>query len=57
MDEHWAPARDDDRTVDLSDDGVGLLPEQTFDDTDRGWGERPSSNDERLVAERPPHWD
>jgi hypothetical protein len=34
-----------------------VLPEQTRDDTDEGWGEHPSSNDERLLADRPPHWD
>lgn len=47
---------DDDRTVDLSEDFV-VLPEQTSDDTDRGWGERASGNDDWLLAERPPHWD
>lgn len=46
---------DGDRTVDLSDDYAGL-PTQTTDDTDRGWGELPASNDDRLLAERPPHW-
>lgn len=50
-------AADDDRTVDLVDDDFVVLPEQTFDDTDRGWGERPTSNDDWLLAERPPHWD
>ncbi|WP_320065703.1 hypothetical protein [Micromonospora sp. RTGN7] len=48
-------ARDDDRAVDLSDDFV-VLPEQTADDTDRGWGERSGGNDDWLLAERPPHW-
>lgn len=47
---------DDDRTVDLSDDFV-VLPEQTADDTDRGWGEPAGGNDDWLLAERPPHWD
>lgn len=47
---------DDDRTVDLSDDFV-VLPEQTTDDTDHGWGERSSDNDDWLLAQRPPHWD
>ncbi|MEV1287176.1 hypothetical protein [Micromonospora sp. NPDC049679] len=58
MDGDRAPgaAGDDDRTVDLSHDGLGLLPEQSSDDTDRGWGESPSSNDDRLLADRPPHW-
>lgn len=47
----------DDRVVDLDDDRAPVLAEQTRDDTDSGWGERPESNDERLLAERPPHWD
>ncbi|MGC4819552.1 hypothetical protein [Micromonospora sp. DT63] len=47
---------DDDRTVDLSDDFV-VLPEQTSDDTDQGWGERSSGNDDWLLSQRPPHWD
>lgn len=42
--------------VELEED-TPLLPEQTTDDTDRGWGERDRSNDERLLDERPPHWD
>jgi hypothetical protein len=36
-----------------------LLPEQTTDDTDRGWGEQPDDaedDDERLIREKPPHW-
>lgn len=49
-------ARGDDRLVDLTDD-YRVLPDQTVDDTDRGWGERAVSNDDRLLAERPPHWD
>ncbi|MEH1054894.1 hypothetical protein AB0F73_23145 [Micromonospora purpureochromogenes] len=48
--------RDDDRAVDLSEDFV-VLPEQTVDDTDHGWGERIGGNDDWLLAERPPHWD
>jgi hypothetical protein len=47
---------DGERTVDLADDDFVLLPEQSVDDTDRGWGERLGSNDERLLADRPPHW-
>jgi hypothetical protein len=46
---------EDDREVDLSDEGP-LLAEQTRDDTDRGWGERSGSNDDRLLDDRPPHW-
>jgi hypothetical protein len=49
-------ARDADREVLLTDELI-ILPDQTVDDTDAGWGERPSYNDERLMAERPPHWD
>lgn len=47
---------DDDRAVDLSED-FKVLPEQTSDDTDSGWGERSGGNDDWLLAERPPHWD
>jgi hypothetical protein len=49
---------DDERPVsdvDLTDDLV-ILPDQTVDDTDAGWAERPSSNDDRLLEDRPPHW-
>lgn len=39
-----------------------LLPEQTGDDTDAGWGEPVDAGDvcgrdAWLLAERPPHWD
>jgi hypothetical protein len=51
---------DDDRIVEFDDD-LPVLPEQTVDDTPAGWGERPASrdrsNDQRLLDERPPHWD
>jgi hypothetical protein len=42
-----------------SDEERDVLPEQTRDDTDEGWGERAdaNSNDERLLEDRPPHWD
>ena len=35
-----------------------VLPEQTTDDTDRGWGEAADEvdDDERLLREKPPHW-
>lgn len=36
-----------------------VLPEQTSDDTDRGWGDHEddeASDDERLIREKPPHW-
>ncbi|HEX6468047.1 MAG TPA: hypothetical protein VF069_03055 [Streptosporangiaceae bacterium] len=45
---------DDDRYVDLSDD-LDVLPDQTSDDTDVGWGERPA-DDDTARYERPPHW-
>ncbi|AVT30118.1 hypothetical protein C6361_12100 [Plantactinospora sp. BC1] len=47
--------RDDERPVRSTGDRR-MPPEQSVDDTDRGWGERPDSNDERLLADRPPHW-
>ncbi|WP_345634198.1 hypothetical protein [Rugosimonospora acidiphila] len=47
---------DGEREVDL-EDGEPMLPEQTRDDTDRGWGEHHESNDDRLLEDRPPHWD
>jgi len=58
----WWLVDDGDRLVELSDDGAWLdddpvLPETTRDDTDAGWGERTRDNDDRLLAERPPHWD
>ena len=35
-----------------------LLPVQSQEDTDVGWGEQPRpEDDERLQRERPPHWD
>ncbi|GGL27489.1 hypothetical protein [Planomonospora parontospora] len=49
---------DDLRPVDLSEDGPAILPDQTSDDTDLGWGEWRDSggNDDRLLEDRPPHW-
>jgi hypothetical protein len=39
-------------------DDKAVLPEQSQEDTDVGWGERPEpDDDERLYLERPPHWD
>jgi hypothetical protein len=33
-------------------------PEQSAEDTDSSWGERPEpTDDERLYGDRPPHWD
>jgi hypothetical protein len=35
-----------------------VLPVQSEEDTDAGWGEQPGpEDDERLYRERPPHWD
>jgi hypothetical protein len=48
---------DGDRTVDFVSEEAPLLPEQTRDDTERGWGQRDEGNDERLLEDRPPHWD
>ncbi|MGI5486786.1 hypothetical protein [Microtetraspora malaysiensis] len=51
---------DDMRPVDLFDEGLSVLPDQTSDDTDLGWGEwrgDADSDDARLIEERPPHWD
>jgi hypothetical protein len=54
------PERDADaeRTVDFeSEEALPLLPEQTRDDTERGWGfGGDDSNDDRLLEDRPPHW-
>jgi hypothetical protein len=34
-----------------------VLPTQSQEDTDVGWGEPPGpDDDERLYRERPPHW-
>jgi hypothetical protein len=49
-------ADDDSREVAFTDELV-ILPDQTSDDTDAGWGERSAGNDDRLLDERPPHWD
>jgi hypothetical protein len=48
---------DADRVVELVDDDVPTLPDQTRDDTDEGWGERPRRDDDWLREQRPPHWD
>ena len=40
------------------DEDDEVLPSQTSDDTDRGWGEADDEldEDERLRREKPPHW-
>ena len=47
---------DNDRYVDLYEDDLEVLPDQTGDDTDAGWGERSSGDDSAILDERPPHW-
>ncbi|ACY98571.1 MULTISPECIES: hypothetical protein [Thermomonospora] len=49
---------DEERPVDLvDDDELEILPDQTVDDTDTGWGRwRDDDDDSRLLEERPPHW-
>jgi hypothetical protein len=37
--------------------GEPVLPEQSREDTDVGWGEYPESVRDRLYRDRPPHWD
>jgi len=35
-----------------------LLPTQSREDTDAGWGEyRERDDDDRFLRDRPPHWD
>lgn len=47
---------EDDRVVELEPEDPPILPDQTVDDTDEGWGEQTESNDDRLLDDRPPHW-
>jgi hypothetical protein len=50
---------DDDRLVHVDDDDLDVLPDQTSDDTDTGWGEWRGGGDDddsRLLEDRPPHW-
>jgi len=39
------------------DDDFDVLPDTTSDELGEGWNEADESNDDRLVEERPPHWD
>jgi hypothetical protein len=34
-----------------------VLSEQSPEDTDAAWGEYPDSATDRLLRDRPPHWD
>jgi hypothetical protein len=36
--------------------GDPVLPEQSREDTDEGWGEYPGRDDDWLRRDRPPHW-
>jgi hypothetical protein len=47
---------DSEREVDFESEEAPVLPDQTRDDTERGWGERSYENDDRLLEDRPPHW-
>jgi hypothetical protein len=47
---------DDERTVDLEAEDPPVLPDQTLDDTDLGWGDPEGANDDRLLEDKPPHW-
>ena len=50
---------DEQREVSFADlaDELVILPDHATDDTDAGWGERSTDNDDRLLSDRPPHWD
>ena len=55
----WTDARpslDAEREVELAEELV-ILPDSTADDTDEGWGEKRTTNDDRLLDDRPPHWE
>ena len=47
---------DAEREVDFESEEAPVLPDQTRDDTQRGWGERGYETDDRLLEDRPPHW-
>ena len=40
-----------------ADASVPILPEQSPGDTDAAWGDYPDRTDDRLLQDRPPHWD
>ncbi len=61
--DHAAPVRDrprapaPDATPTPAEAADPWTAARSADDSDRGWGrEEPSSNDDRLRRERPPHW-
>ncbi|WP_164465317.1 hypothetical protein [Phytoactinopolyspora halophila] len=39
------------------EDDFVVLPDITDDETGRGWGDDETQNDQRLIEERPPHWE
>jgi hypothetical protein len=42
----------------MAPDDKPVLPERSEEESDAAWGERPEpDDDERLNADRPPHWD
>ncbi|MBB6170829.1 hypothetical protein HNR23_000889 [Nocardiopsis mwathae] len=52
---------EDERPVDLFDDGMEILPDTTGDERGAGWGERVpdagvDADTARLLEDRPPHW-
>jgi hypothetical protein len=50
--------RRDDGVMRPGPDDKPVLPAQSEEETGVGWGEAPEpDDDERLVRERPPHWD
>lgn len=51
-------ALDEQREVSFAEfaDDLVVLPDHSTDDTDAGWGEPRTGNEDRLLAERPPHW-
>ncbi|WP_166347302.1 hypothetical protein [Phytoactinopolyspora limicola] len=38
------------------EDDFDVLPDVTEDESPGGWGDDDTSNDQRLLDERPPHW-
>jgi hypothetical protein len=50
---------DDERLVELADDDdLAVLPDQTRDESELGWGSYSLDDDDdaRLLEDRPPHW-
>lgn len=47
---------EDDRVVQLEPEETPILPDRPVDETDLGWNEESTSNDTRILEDRPPHW-